>query len=374
MILEDYKNFLFGYLKEKANIILLEVDEDGKIVYANKFACDITGKDFNGAQLKDFFSESNVSFKKLLLDQNVEMLRLNVNMADNLPQTFYFSSFKNGKQTVVVAELNFDEIEGLRKNLIYLNNDLNNITRELQKKNVQLAQLDKLKNQFLGIAAHDLRNPLGNIMMCNEYLVDMEGEMLSKEANELLSMSGISIQYMLNLIENLLDVVKIESGKIDLQYEETDLDKFLASVVHFNAILASKKEIQIKLKVSQGLPFIDLDKDRITQVLNNLITNAVKFSSRGTEIIVNAVQKDDEVYISVQDHGQGIPEKEISMLFKPFSNLSVRSTAGEKSTGLGLSIVKSIVMHHQGRIWAESKQGQGSIFTFSLPLKQNSES
>ncbi|MBS4060208.1 MAG: PAS domain-containing sensor histidine kinase [Bacteroidetes bacterium] len=371
MILEDYNSFLFAYLKEQANILLLEVNMEGTIVYANKFACAITGKDLKGTHLANLFSVSNADPIKLLLEQKAEKMMFNVNMADDLPQTFYFSTFKNGDLTFILAELNYDEVEGLRKNLIYLNNDLNNITRELQKKNIQLGQLDQLKNQFLGMAAHDLRNPIGNIMMSSEYILDMDGKNLSDAARELLSIINTSSQFMLGLIDNLLDVVKIESGKFDLHFEETDLGIFLASVVRFNAILAKNKEIQITLNVPTVLPPILIDRDKITQVLTNLLTNAVKFSSQGTEIIVSAIQTDKEVYISVQDHGQGIPENEISMLFKPFSNVSVRSTGGEKSTGLGLSIAKSIVTHHNGRIWVESKQGQGSIFTFTLPLTQN---
>jgi signal transduction histidine kinase len=371
MILEDYNSFLFAYLKEQANILLLEVNMEGTIVYANKFACAITGKDLKGTHLANLFSVSNADPIKLLLEQKAEKMMFNVNMADDLPQTFYFSTFKNGDLTFILAELNYDEVEGLRKNLIYLNNDLNNITRELQKKNVQLGHLDHLKSQFLGMAAHDLRNPIGNIMMCSEYILDMDGKKLSDAAHELLSIINTSSQFMLGLIDNLLDVVKIESGKFDLHFEETDLGIFLASVVRFNAILAKNKEIQIKLSVPTVLPLILIDRDKITQVLTNLLTNAVKFSSKGTEVIVSAIQKGKEVYISVQDHGQGIPENEISMLFKPFSKVSVKSTEGEKSTGLGLSIAKSIVTHHKGRIWAESKQGQGSIFTFTLPLTQN---
>ncbi|MDO8897249.1 MAG: HAMP domain-containing sensor histidine kinase, partial [Bacteroidales bacterium] len=366
-----YKNFLIEYVREKANIILLEVGEGGTIAYANRFACEITGKDFVGSQLVDFFTVTNSNIKKLLLGEKAEKIMLNVNMADGLPQTFYFSTYKNGASTYIIAELDYKELEGLKKNLIYVNNDLNNISRELHKKNAQLEQLDKLKNQFLGIAAHDLRSPLSNIMMCSEYVLDMEGENLSDEARELLSMTNTSSEYMLSLINNLLDVVKIESGKFDLIFEETDLRIFLDSIVRFNAILANNKDIQIKLNLPTDLPPIFIDRNKITQVLNNLITNAVKFSARGTDVIVSATLKEKEVYISVQDHGQGIPENEISLLFKPFSKVSVRSTAGEKSTGLGLSIVKSIVTHHNGKIWAESKQGQGSVFTFTLPQEIN---
>ena len=115
---------------------------------------------------------------------------------------------------------------------------------------------------------------------------------------------------------------------------------------------------------------ISFDPGKITQVVNNLISNAIKFSNPGTTINVNSFQTDTEIYISVQDQGQGIPKNELDKLFQPFSKLSVRSTAGERSTGLGLNIAKRIITGHQGRIWVESEVGKGSTFTFSLPLNK----
>lgn len=364
----NYDHFFSEYLWKKANVVLLIVDAAGFIVKANNFACEITGNSLIGFQLEKIFTESNANIQKLLLGDEVSKLMLNVNLATGLPQTFYFSSFKNGRNTLLFAELDFYEIEEMRKNMVYINNDLNNITRELHKKNAQLAQLDKLKNEFLGVAAHDLRNPIGNIMLCSEHVLETEGDRLSQDGRELIELTNSTSHYMLELINQLLDVVKIESGKLELHPELTDVNQFLISAVRFNAIFANHKDIQIKLEVVDHLPLVMLDKDKITQVINNLITNAVKFSEKGTVITVSATQTDQEVLIAVQDQGQGIPESEIPLLFKPFSKVSVKSTAGEKSTGLGLSIVKSIINHHQGRIWVESQQGKGSVFYFTIPI------
>lgn len=177
---------------------------------------------------------------------------------------------------------------------------------------------------------------------------------------------------MLNLLDELLDIVKIESGRLQLNYETMDTDAFLRNIFETNGIIAAQKQIRIDLEIPETLPDVECDPNKIEQVLNNLISNAIKYSYPQTGISVKAVASDDEMLISVTDQGQGIPEEELDSLFKPFSGLSSKGTAGEKSTGLGLSIAKSIIEGHKGRIWVESKPGEGSTFHFSLPLKRGS--
>jgi signal transduction histidine kinase len=134
-------------------------------------------------------------------------------------------------------------------------------------------------------------------------------------------------------------------------------------------MLAKAKSIELNIDLPENLPSVKLDKERINQVLNNLITNAIKFSFPETVIIMKAERKENEVLISVVDQGQGIPKNEIPHIFGEFNCASVRPTAGEKSTGLGLSIVKRMVEAHQGRIWVESELEKGSTFMFTLPIE-----
>ncbi|MFC1601144.1 sensor histidine kinase [Candidatus Sumerlaeota bacterium] len=172
---------------------------------------------------------------------------------------------------------------------------------------------------------------------------------------------------MLRLINDLLDVSAIEAGKLTLKREEVNLHQYLEEVRASNAILAKEKSIALGLEIRSPLPGIVFDRSRIVQVLNNLITNAIKFSHRETSIILSATADDHEIVISVADQGQGIPAEEMCNLFSDFTKTSVRPTGGEKSHGLGLAIVKRIVEAHAGRIWVESDVGKGSTFFFSLP-------
>ena len=173
---------------------------------------------------------------------------------------------------------------------------------------------------------------------------------------------------MLRLINNLLDVSAIESGKLELELTKADLISVIKNNVELNNVIAHKKNIQIQFNAPVQISEILIDIGKIEQVLNNLISNAVKYSFPNTTVQVKISQNDSEVIVSVTDQGQGIPESELGKLFKPFEKTSVQSTAGEKSTGLGLSIVKNLVLGHKGRIWVESKVGEGSTFCFSLPL------
>jgi two-component system, OmpR family, sensor kinase len=248
-----------------------------------------------------------------------------------------------------------------------LNNDLVNMQRELAKKNRELDKLNKLKNQFLGIAAHDLRNPLSVILGFSAYLVEEEEANFSEDQIMMLNSILTSSEFMLRLINNLLDVSAIESGKLDLKLTKADILPVISKNIELNKVIAHKKNISIHFK-AENIPAIKFDAGKIEQVLNNLISNAVKYSQPGTQVFVEAVKKESDIIVSVTDQGQGIPEAELVKLFKPFSRTSVQSTAGEISTGLGLSIARNLISGHKGKIWVESTVGKGSTFYFSLPV------
>jgi len=257
--------------------------------------------------------------------------------------------------------------------LSYLNNELVTLQRELTKKNVELVNLNEQKNQFLGMAAHDLRNPLWVIMAYSELLLDDLKDNLDEQQTKCLNSIYKSSEFMLKLINDLLDVAKIESGKLSLELEPADITALAKDNVTRNNVLASKKQIEITLIQEENLPNLMIDRQKIDQVLNNLLSNAVKFSHPGSKIEVNLSKDEKEFIIAVKDQGQGIPTGELDKLFMPFKKTSVKSTGGEKSTGLGLSIVKKIVVGHKGKIWVESQPGQGSTFYFSLPLQTDAK-
>lgn len=357
------------FIIEKAALIYLEADKDWNIIEANQFANHLFGENLSGHNFKDFvvdFSEKT-NYHKLFEDTNKKQI-LHVNTSTGLPQTFYFSFQETSSRYFAFGESNASELEDLRNAFISLNNDLNNMTRELQKKNVQLNKLNNQKNEFIGMAAHDLRNPIGVIMGYSEYILDDAEGLLPEEHIQFLKIILNSSEFMLKMLNDLLDIAKIESGKLNLNKTETNPVQFISNNVALNRVIAEKKKIKINIEIFEHLPAIYADPDKLEQVLNNLISNAIKFSSSGTTITVSAFRSNGEITVGVKDEGQGMTEEDIKKLFTPFSRLSSKTTAGEKSTGLGLSITKKIIIGHGGKIWVESKKNAGTTFYFSIPL------
>jgi signal transduction histidine kinase len=241
-------------------------------------------------------------------------------------------------------------------------------TQELREKNAALEAMNALKNEFLGMAAHDLRLPIGNIESLAELLLESENEMQPAERRELIAMIHSLSQGMMKLLNDLLDITAIESGKIELQLQPVSLAAYLLEVASANRLLAERKKIRLVTKVAEDLPAVCFDRDRMRQVLNNLLSNAIKFSPAQTVVTLAARRVSAGVELSVTDQGQGIRPEDQRKLFGAFQRLQARPTAGESSTGLGLHICKKIVELHGGTIGVESEVGRGSRFYVILPL------
>ncbi len=242
---------------------------------------------------------------------------------------------------------------------------------ELAEKNAQLAKLSELKNQFLGMAAHDLRNPLTVIITCAGFLLEEAGASLPEEKKRgFIERIKANAEFMVNLINDLLDFTRIEAGQIELNLEPVELTELVAKNIEENRLLGAQKGIELELVVEGDGARVNADPARITQVLNNFLSNAFKFSAPDTKVSVLVGRENGGVRVAVKDQGQGIPADEMSKLFKPFQKTSVRSTAGERSTGLGLAICRQIIEAHKGLIGAESEPGKGSTFFFWLPVTE----
>lgn len=259
----------------------------------------------------------------------------------------------------------------LFNNVSKLNNELVNLQRQLFKKNTELEKLNEQKNQFLGMAAHDLRNPLNIILGYSDFLLTDYSEHLNADMNKFISSIHSSAQYMLGLIEDLLDISKIESGNLILNIESYDLIGQLQYIIELNNTIAKRKSIRIDLFIPEASIIINADQQKIEQVLNNLLNNAIKFSFPDTVVTVSCERNDKEISISISDNGPGIDEEDMKKIFNPYEKIAKTGTAGEKGTGLGLTIVKRIVEGHKGTIKAESEPEKGSTFIFTLPLSMS---
>ncbi len=257
-------------------------------------------------------------------------------------------------------------VEELRAANAQLEQRVRERTAELAEANARLRAANAQKDYFISMAAHDLRNPLTLILGFVESILDAPN-CTEEERRRYLTLVRRSAEGMVRLLDDLLDIAQIERGQIELNPTDVDLGAFLSEVVEANRLIADRKGIALVYEPPSEAITARFDRDRVDQVLNNLISNAVKFSRSGTTVTVNAAATAEEVRIAVSDQGPGIPAEETVRIFNEFTRGSARPTAGEHSTGLGLAICQRIVALHGGRIEVDSKVGRGSRFVVVLP-------
>jgi len=260
----------------------------------------------------------------------------------------------------------FEDVINLNERLRSDERSLLELNEELRKANKALEEANRLKDRFLGMAAHDLRNPLGNISVMASMM--LQQECTPEEQIEFLKDMVSESEQMLALIQDLLTTTVARAGKMELRPVFQDPERILRQVFNRFVLIAKKKGIKLVWAVGSALPSAELDSERVAEVLSNLISNGLKFCSAGQSVYLRAAAVDSQLEICVHDTGPGISPEEVPLVFNPFTKLSNKPTAGEPSTGLGLSIAKQIVEAHSGRVWVESSPGHGTTFKLRLPL------
>jgi signal transduction histidine kinase len=236
----------------------------------------------------------------------------------------------------------------------------------------EMREADRLKSQFLANMSHELRTPLNSIIGFSRVILKgIDGPLNETQEKDLTAIHSAG-QHLLGLINDMLDLSKIEAGKMELALAEVDLEQIIHSVMSTAIGLVKDKPIELVTDIPDDLPKLQADSIRIRQILLNLLSNAAKFTDEGQiGVSVRRLKdkKPEQLIIAVFDSGPGIAAEEQHKLFEPFSQIDASTTRKTGGTGLGLSISAQLVELHGGRIWVESAPGQGSTFAFSLPLK-----
>ncbi len=230
-------------------------------------------------------------------------------------------------------------------------------------------ELDEIKSRFVSNVTHELRTPIVAMQKAIEILMDKKGPPLSDMQQNFLGIVQRNMSMLSRLVEDLLDMAKIESGKMRLKFAPARIDKVVSEACEALVTWANSKEIQLEKDIDKSLPELSVDSVKITQVLNNLIGNAIKFTPKGGKIYVGCAWHDAQnVKITVRDTGVGIAKENLAKLFGRFEQFG--DLQGISGTGLGLCISKEITERHGGKIWVESEEKKGATFTFTLPIKQ----
>ncbi len=280
------------------------------------------------------------------------------------------SAGKRRSNIVVIQEDITERVQaeqGLKKARDELELKVTERTKELAQANLQLKDLDRLKSMFIASMSHELRTPLNSIIgFTGIILQGMAGEITGEQRKQL-TMVKNSARHLLALINDIIDVSKIEAGKIEVAFEEFDISNLLQEVKDSFELFAKDKGLNLILKMPKNLLIVS-DKRRVKQVIINLVSNAVKFTDKG-EIEIKAARKDGMIEISVRDTGIGIRKEDQDKLFKPFSQIYIKNRTKQEGTGLGLYLSKKIVELLGGNIRVESEFEKGSTFIFTLPQK-----
>lgn len=236
-------------------------------------------------------------------------------------------------------------------------------TEELQR---TIAGRDKLYS----VIAHDLRSPMGSIkMVLNMLILNLPSEKIGAEMYELLTMANQTTEDVFSLLDNLLKWTKSQIGKLNVVYQDVDLVEVTDGVIEIFSMVASLKKIRIREMKPEKM-MVNADIDMLKTVVCNLLSNAIKFSKENSEVLVKMEEVDGMAVVSVQDYGCGISEEGQKKLLHTDTHFSTFGTNNEEGSGLGLLLCKDFVVKNGGKLWFTSKEGEGSIFSFSIPVKK----
>jgi len=243
--------------------------------------------------------------------------------------------------------------------------------QELEMANKRLKAMYEMQKEFTSTVSHELRTPLASIKMAVDLIIQETAGQINSEQKDILGRAKQETDRLKRLIDDILDLTKIEAGKLQMNFMMNDINQVITQVTEAQKDVAKSRGLYIKTEFDSKIPQVVFDSDRMVQVLNNLLSNAVKFTKQGG-ITVKTQEKSSEnhILVSIIDTGKGIAEGDLAKLFQKFQQIESAQENEEGGTGLGLAICKEIIARHGGKIWAESKPGVGTAFNFILPIQE----
>ena len=312
---------------------------------------------------------------------------MNIGKPSGIPVSIQAEVFRLHNELLIIGEIDVMKMHEINNKMARMNQQVSILQRNLIKEKLQLDQslieisqanqklkiLNQEKNHFLNMAAHDLRSPVSTALSFVDLLRNSPELFPPEKKNEFLKTIEERLHFSLKLMSELLDISKIEKGSMSIQLENACYIGLLNQVVAFHSLVGKMKNISLELQCREKELWFFFDRNKLEQVLNNLMSNAIKYSPENTHIQVRISHDTHTLTTTVADQGLGLHPHELEEIFVPYKKASARPTAGESSTGLGLAIARKIIESHGGKIWAESSKGHGSAFHFSLPMKSHAE-
>lgn len=348
-------------------------------------------------KLKNNFNLVNALFDNspvgmMILDEQNRIIQINKHGADILDmnvssligihrERFYIAKYNND---LLVAENDNEEVQavtGTGKKKILLRCSVKSEIKgeetfsvetfvdvtDLENARVAAEESNKAKSEFLANISHELRTPLHSIIGFSQCGIDQAEKLDAEKTLKFFNKINYGGEILLSLVNDLLDVTALDSGKVVFNYKSMQLEKLVEEVVKEFDVLAGSKDVTIRLDIKNEIQSMDMDEKRIQQVVRNIITNAIKFTDLKSKVTIVVEQTDKAIQLRIYDQGPGIPENELEDIFNKFIQ-STRTNTGAGGTGLGLAICREILNHHNGDIWAENNSNGGAVFIVNLYL------
>jgi PAS domain S-box-containing protein len=363
----------FRHLIEYANDAIFIADIHGNIIEVNKKSCEFTRytrKEILSKKLIDFVHPSETEknrkmFARVEQGESTENFETTLVRKDGTTMTILLN--------MVMSEFSGEQvIQGIARDITQrkiMEKERESYIMALEKLNEKLAEADKLKTQFLATMSHELRTPLNSIIGFTDIILAGMSGPISQEVREQLEIVSGSSKHLLNLINDILDLSRIESGRLELTVTTFTLEDIIQEVVKIHSPMAKEKSLQISYDIQPDLPPITNDKTRIKQILMNLVNNAIKYTQEGSVNLEAHLSRNNHlVLIMVKDTGIGISQENVKDIFQAFKQLDSGSTRRYEGAGLGLYLSKKLVDLLGGEISVKSEKHKGSVFTVSFPV------
>ena len=382
ILLEEWGDELLHNLSEKTSSCIALLRENGDLIFANKAI----------NELSDGFSQQklmNPSFEKLFEFDNKQTLIftgfLTIGENHRYNTSIIAEIYRKNNMFLIIGGVNASQLMEQNQTMHHLNKEISSLQRQLLKEKKELiATMSKLneankkleisnaaKDKFFGIIAHDLKNPFNTILGFSNLLATKTDKYDKDKIQTFAKTINLSAKNTYKLLENLLEWSKSQTGRTDYKPQVIVLNTIVTETKDLLLETAKNKNIAIKDKIPENF-LLFADPNMLSSILRNLISNALKYTNKGGRIEISAKNENEQSIISVNDNGTGMSESVKSKLFKIHEKVSKQGTDNEKGTGLGLLLCKEFVEKHEGKIWAESEEGKGSKFSFTLPSPEKS--
>lgn len=340
---------------------IIVIDRQNRIIDFNHAILEIIPEIANslGKNIESILSSRDELLQKIIHAKEDESFEFKINKSN---ETLWLSvsckSFKNDNQSLYQGKIiSFKDISDLMK-----------VEEKIKEQNIELLKVNNEKDKFFSILAHDLRSPLNGILGLTQIISNEIEELEPDQIKDMVGGMRKASLHLYELLENLLEWGNLQNNSLIFKPEKILVIDLIEEVVHSLGLMISNKSLKVQYEIENDIQ-IFADNKMIASVLRNLLSNAVKFSQRNNKVILKAITYKQTIQISIQDFGIGIPENYRKNLFQIHVKTNQLGTEGEPSTGIGLIIIKEFIDKHNGELFVESKEEEGSKFTVSLPLR-----